>query len=84
MSDVCDLLSRAEAGGRTGDAARISRPAIEKGLAGRRIEKFYYLSRSALVKDERNLDRLDRVFGHVIQRRSPRAPLPINCAACMA
>jgi uncharacterized protein with von Willebrand factor type A (vWA) domain len=49
-----------------------------------RIEKFYYLSRSALVKDERNLDRLDRVFGHVIRRRSPRAPLPINCAACMA
>jgi uncharacterized protein with von Willebrand factor type A (vWA) domain len=43
-----------------------------------------YLSRSVLVKDERNLDRLDRVFGHVIQRRSPRAPLPINCAACMA
>ena len=41
--------------------------AMEKDLAGRRIEEFYYLSRSALVKDERNLDRFDRVFGHVFK-----------------
>ena len=41
--------------------------AMEKDLAGRRIEDFYYLSRSALVKDERNLDRFDRVFGHVFK-----------------
>src|SRR5437660_2251568 len=38
--------------------------AMEKDLAGRRVEDFYYLSRSALVKDERNLDKFDRVFGH--------------------
>jgi len=36
--------------------------AMEKDLAGRRIEDFYYLTRSALVKDERNLDRFDRVL----------------------
>src|SRR3974377_2517660 len=41
--------------------------AMEKGLAGRRVEDFYYLSRSALVKDERNLDKFDRVFGHVFK-----------------
>src|SRR5437773_5142951 len=38
--------------------------AMEKDLAGRRVEDFYYLSRAILVKDERNLDKFDRVFGH--------------------
>src|ERR1700689_5182538 len=41
--------------------------AMEKDVAGRRVEDFYYLSRAALVKDERNLDRFDRVFGHVFK-----------------
>src|SRR5881396_3568834 len=41
--------------------------AMEKDLAGRRVEDFYYLSRAALVKDERNLDKFDRVFGHVFK-----------------
>src|SRR6202161_4091921 len=41
--------------------------AMEKDLAGRRVEGFYYLSRSALVKDERNLDKFDRVFGHLFK-----------------
>src|SRR6187549_94924 len=41
--------------------------AMDKDLAGRRIEDFYYLSRAALVKDERNLDKFDRVFGHVFK-----------------
>lgn len=41
--------------------------AMEKDLAGRRVEDFYYLARTALVKDERNLDRFDRVFGHVFK-----------------
>ncbi len=31
------------------------------------VEDFYYLSRAALVKDERNLDRFDRVFGEVFK-----------------
>src|SRR5258707_2070829 len=41
--------------------------AMEKDLAGRRVEDFYYLSRATLVKDERNLDKFDRVFGHVFK-----------------
>src|SRR5206468_12064869 len=41
--------------------------AMEKDLASRRVEDFYYLSRAALIKDERNLDKFDRVFGHVFQ-----------------
>jgi len=41
--------------------------AMEKDLAGRRVEDFYYLARTTLVKDERNLDKFDRVFGHVFK-----------------
>jgi uncharacterized protein with von Willebrand factor type A (vWA) domain len=41
--------------------------AMEQDLAGRRVEDFYYLARAALVKDERNLDKFDRVFGHVFK-----------------
>ena len=41
--------------------------AMEKDVASRRVEDFYYLSRAALVKDERNLDKFDRVFGHVFK-----------------
>jgi len=41
--------------------------AMEADLASRKVEDFYYLSRSALVKDERNLDKFDRVFGHVFK-----------------
>jgi len=37
--------------------------AMEKGVAQYRVDDFYYLSRSCLVKDERNLDKFDRVFG---------------------
>jgi uncharacterized protein with von Willebrand factor type A (vWA) domain len=35
---------------------------LEADLAGRSMEGFYFLSRTALVKDERNLDKFDRVF----------------------
>lgn len=38
--------------------------AMNKGVAMYDIEEFYYLSRSALVKDERHLDKFDQVFGH--------------------
>ncbi len=41
--------------------------AMEADLAERKVEDFYYLSRTALVKDERNLDKFDRVFGHVFK-----------------
>jgi uncharacterized protein len=36
-------------------------------LASRRVDDFYFLSRACLVKDERHLDRFDRVFGHVFK-----------------
>ena len=40
---------------------------LDRGLAGHSTEEFYYLSRAALVKDERNLDRFDRVFASVFR-----------------
>src|ERR1700683_4026944 len=41
--------------------------AMQQDLADRRVESFYYLSRAALVKAARNLDKSDRVFGHVFK-----------------
>ena len=41
--------------------------AVSLGLGNYSVDDFYYLSRSALVKDERHLDKFDRVFGHVFQ-----------------
>jgi len=41
--------------------------ALDADLAEQTVENFYYLSRTALVKDERNLDKFDRVFGHVFK-----------------
>ena len=38
--------------------------AVKTGLADFQFEHFYYLSRSTLVKDERHLDKFDRVFAH--------------------
>ena len=37
--------------------------ALDEDVANTGIDEFYYLSRSALVKDERNFDKFDRVFG---------------------
>ena len=41
--------------------------ALDKGVIDSRLEHFYYLSRAALVKDERHIDRFDRVFGQVFR-----------------
>src|SRR6186713_2792919 len=41
--------------------------ALDADLADYSVENFYYLSRTALVKDERNLDKFDRVFGTVFK-----------------
>jgi uncharacterized protein with von Willebrand factor type A (vWA) domain len=41
--------------------------ALDKQVIDRSVEDFYYLSRSVLVKDERNLDRFDQVFSHVFK-----------------
>src|SRR6202007_1863233 len=38
--------------------------AMQKRVAAFNIEDFYFLARTTLVKDERHLDRFDRVFGH--------------------
>ncbi|TXN34448.1 VWA domain-containing protein [Methylobacterium sp. WL30] len=41
--------------------------ALERDLAEKRVEEFYFLARTALVKDEGHLDRFDRVFGSVFK-----------------
>jgi uncharacterized protein with von Willebrand factor type A (vWA) domain len=41
--------------------------ALDRDLADKKVEDFYYLSRACLVKDERNLDKFDRVFGKVFK-----------------
>ncbi|MTI19251.1 VWA domain-containing protein [Rhodobacteraceae bacterium RKSG542] len=41
--------------------------AMDRDLAHRQVEEFYYLSRSILVKDEQNLDKFDRVFSHIFK-----------------
>jgi uncharacterized protein with von Willebrand factor type A (vWA) domain len=40
---------------------------LSAGIPDRSVESFYYLSRACLIKDERHLDRFDRVFGHVFK-----------------
>lgn len=41
--------------------------AMQAGIAGYAVEDFYYLARAILVKDERNLDKFDRVFATVFK-----------------
>jgi uncharacterized protein with von Willebrand factor type A (vWA) domain len=41
--------------------------ALDKAVIERSVDEFYYLSRAALVKDEKNLDKFDQVFGHVFK-----------------
>ena len=36
--------------------------ALKSGVAGHSVDDFYYLSRAALVKDETQYDRFDRIF----------------------
>jgi uncharacterized protein with von Willebrand factor type A (vWA) domain len=40
---------------------------LEAGVTDREVEDFYYLARACLVKDERNLDRFDRIFGETFK-----------------
>lgn len=42
--------------------------ALEAGVAEYDLDRFYYLCRSALCKDERYLDRFDRVFAAWLER----------------
>ncbi len=41
--------------------------ALSHDVIEMKVDEFYYLSRTALVKDERNLDKFDQVFGHVFK-----------------
>ena len=41
--------------------------ALDSKVIEQNVEDFYFLSRAALVKDERNLDKFDRVFSHVFK-----------------
>jgi len=41
--------------------------ALDSDVIGMKVDEFFYLSRTVLVKDERNLDKFDRVFGHVFK-----------------
>jgi uncharacterized protein len=41
--------------------------AMDKHVIADDVEQFYFLSRAVLVKDERNLDKFDRVFGEVFK-----------------
>jgi len=45
--------------------------AMDAGLADWSVDRFYYLSRATLVKDEINLDKFDRVFGQVFKGLEP-------------
>jgi len=40
---------------------------MEAGLVEYDVEGFYYLARAAMVKDERHIDRFDKVFAHVFR-----------------
>jgi uncharacterized protein len=54
--------------------------AMERRVAAFDIEEFYFLARASLVKDERHLDRFDRVFGRCFKGietlADPKAELP--------
>jgi uncharacterized protein with von Willebrand factor type A (vWA) domain len=41
--------------------------AMEAGIPEHGVERFYYLARACLVKDERNIDKFDRVFAETFR-----------------
>ncbi len=48
---------------------------MKAGVAEYNLDDFYYLGRSTLVKDERHLDRFDRVFGEFFKGLEPSEEL---------
>jgi uncharacterized protein len=54
--------------------------AMKADLAEQSVVDFYYLSRAALVKDERNLDKFDRVFAHVFKGLGEAGPDALDAA----
>ncbi len=49
--------------------------ALAADLADKSVEDFYFLARATLVKDERNIDKFDRVFGAVFKGLDSAADL---------
>jgi uncharacterized protein with von Willebrand factor type A (vWA) domain len=50
---------------------------LDRDLACQSVDQFYFLARTTLVKDERNFDKFDRVFGHVFSGVvGPETPEP--------
>src|SRR5699024_7096300 len=41
--------------------------AMQAHVSGMSVDDFYYLARASLVKDERQFDRFDQLFGHYFQ-----------------
>ena len=56
--------------------------AVEAGLANFDVRDFYYLSRATMVKDERNLDKFDQVFGEVYKGIEPTEEEIQECRQC--
>jgi hypothetical protein len=50
--------------------------AMQRGIASWNVDDFYYLARATLVKDERHLDKFDRVFGHYFKGLESFAETP--------
>jgi hypothetical protein len=55
--------------------------AMKRGVASWRVDDFYYLARAALVKDEKHLDKFDRVFGHYFKGIEDLADTPVGIPA---
>jgi len=55
--------------------------AMKRGVASWRVDDFYYLARAALVKDEKHLDKFDRVFGHYFKGIETLADSPMAIPA---
>src|ERR1700681_461497 len=55
---------------------------MRRGVGRFDIDEFYFLARTSLVKDERHLDRFDRVFGHCFKGietlADPKAEIPVS------
>jgi len=45
--------------------------AMKAGVADYSVDDFYYLARATLVKDERHLDKFDRVFAACFKGLNP-------------
>ncbi|MGI9380182.1 MAG: vWA domain-containing protein [Methyloligellaceae bacterium] len=52
--------------------------ALDRDLALKQTENFYFLSRASLIKDERHFDKFDRVFSEVFKGLDSETTIPIE------